>query len=81
MQSEELRTIIVRTGRELLRDGLVARTWGNISARVDETHFLITPSGLEYEGIAEEDLVQVDRTTMRFVPILMLSAMCQPPRI
>ncbi len=57
MQSEELRTIIVRTGRELLRDGLVARTWGNISARVDETHFLITPSGLDYEGIAEEDLV------------------------
>ncbi len=64
MQSEELRAVITQTGRELLRDGLVARTWGNISARVDETHFLITPSGLDYEGITEEDLVLMDRTTM-----------------
>ena len=42
MEEQELRNIVVATGPELLREGLVARTWGNISARVDDTHYLIT---------------------------------------
>ncbi len=53
---KELRKLVVETGRELLRDGLVARTWGNVSARVDKDHFLITPSGLSYLQTKEEDL-------------------------
>ncbi|MBO7353137.1 MAG: class II aldolase/adducin family protein, partial [Lachnospiraceae bacterium] len=48
MDERELRAHVVATGIELLRDALVARTWGNISARVDENRFLITPSGLDY---------------------------------
>ena len=46
MDEKELRAQVVATGIELLRDALVARTWGNISARVSEDKFLITPSGL-----------------------------------
>ena len=42
------RALICDTGRELLKTGLVARTWGNVSCRLDEKHFLITPSGLDY---------------------------------
>ncbi|MBR5636313.1 MAG: class II aldolase/adducin family protein [Pseudobutyrivibrio sp.] len=56
MNEMELRKQITATGRELLADGLVARTWGNVSAKVDEEHFLITPSGLDYLQTKEEDL-------------------------
>ncbi len=38
----ELRQQVVDTGLLLLEKKLVARTWGNVSARVDGTHFLIT---------------------------------------
>ncbi|MCQ2401811.1 MAG: class II aldolase/adducin family protein [Lachnospiraceae bacterium] len=48
---------LVETGRELLKRKLTARTWGNISERVDGTHFLITPSGLDYMKTSEEDIV------------------------
>ena len=56
MEEKELRRQICETGRELLRDGLVARTWGNVSARMDKEHFLITPSGLSYLQTTEADL-------------------------
>ncbi len=62
---EELRQQIVDTGLELLRTGLVARTWGNVSARVDDTHLLITPSGLDYTRTKPENLALynvVDKT-------------------
>lgn len=36
---------ILEAGRKLLEKGLVSRTWGNISARLSQTQFLITPSG------------------------------------
>ncbi|MBP5266441.1 MAG: class II aldolase/adducin family protein [Lachnospiraceae bacterium] len=56
MEEKELRQQITETGRRLLQDGLVARTWGNVSARVDAEHFLITPSGLDYMQTRDEDL-------------------------
>lgn len=44
---------------ELLRKGLIARTWGNISARLSDEEFLITPSGRAYEDLKPEELVTV----------------------
>ena len=38
MEEQELRNIVVATGPELLCEGLVARTWGNISARVNAAY-------------------------------------------
>ena len=38
---------------------LIARTWGNVSARVNSEEFLITPSGLAYELTKPEDLTIV----------------------
>ena len=66
MEELELRNIVVATGPELLREGLVARTWGNISARVDDTHYLITPSGMDYEKLTADDLVLCDRVRGTF---------------
>ena len=58
------RSLICNAGRQLLLDGLVARTWGNVSCRLDKTHFLITPSGLDYSRTREEDIVCMDLPTM-----------------
>lgn len=43
-------------GRKLLNTGLVARTWGNFSIRIDEETFMITPSGRTYEDLEPEDM-------------------------
>lgn len=54
---EEAAALVLRAGLELVEKGLIARTWGNISARISETEFLITPSGMAYERLTAEDLV------------------------
>jgi L-fuculose-phosphate aldolase len=53
----------VGAGRRLLAEGLVARTWGNVSVRAGAEHMLITPSGRAYEGMAPEDIVPVNLRT------------------
>lgn len=60
------RELICGTGRELLKAGLVARTWGNVSCRLDEKHFLITPSGLDYLKTTPEDIACVELKTMQW---------------
>ena len=60
MDNQALRTCICNTGRELLEDGLVARTWGNVSARADDAHYLVTPSGMDYGSITPEDIALCD---------------------
>ena len=47
MNNMDKRREIIDTGIGLLEEKLVARTWGNISARIDADNYLITPSGLE----------------------------------
>ena len=67
-KSEELSRIrqqIIEGGLRLVKEGLVARTWGNISIRVDETHMLITPSGRSYEDLTPEDIVLVNYHTSK----------------
>jgi L-fuculose-phosphate aldolase len=51
-----LRAEVVAAGREMLRLGLVSGTSGNVSAReAERVH--ITPAGLPYEEMEEEDVV------------------------
>ena len=58
MDERRIREQVAETGRLLLEKKLVARTWGNFSARLDETHFAITPSGLGYEHMSADDVVR-----------------------
>ncbi|MGI6698385.1 MAG: class II aldolase/adducin family protein [Clostridia bacterium] len=52
---------ILETGRKMLERGLVTATWGNISCRIEgEELIAITPSGMEYDKITEEDIVVLD---------------------
>jgi L-fuculose-phosphate aldolase len=61
-----LRAEIVAAGREMLRLGLVAGTSGNVSAR-DGDEVLITPTGLPYDEMEEDDVVAMalDGTVLR----------------
>ena len=56
----QVREQILRAAARLTGEGLIERTWGNISARLSETQFLITPSGLAYETLRPEQLVLVN---------------------
>jgi L-fuculose-phosphate aldolase len=60
-----IRQQIIDGGLRLLKEGLVARTWGNISIRVDENHMLITPSGRNYEDLTPGDIVLVNYHTSK----------------
>lgn len=56
---EEAKALIIKAGLELVEKKLIARTWGNISARLSDEEFLITPSGVPYDQINENNLVVV----------------------
>ena len=50
------RALVRETGLMLLETGLVARTWGNVSCHLDDTRYLISPSGLAYTRTTEADI-------------------------
>lgn len=56
----EARRLVIEAGHRLQAEGLIARTWGNISARISDTQFVITPSGLAYDTLREDQLVVVN---------------------
>lgn len=58
MYSEkEVRDLVIEAGYKLLDNKLITRTWGNISARISDEEFVITPSGKAYDNLKPEDLV------------------------
>ncbi len=65
VQKDQAKREIIEGGLRLLREGLVARTWGNISIRVDDTYMVITPSGRPYDTLTESDIVLVNYHTSR----------------
>ncbi len=60
MDAYEAKKLIVESGLKLVKEGLVSRTWGNISCRIDDNFFAITPSGRTYEEVTPEDVVIVN---------------------
>ena len=57
---KEARELVIEAGKRLLENGLIARTWGNVSARISDTQFVITPSGKPYDTLTPEELVIVN---------------------
>ena len=51
---------VLAAAKEMLRKGLVEGTAGNISARQEDGSIVITPSSVDYEEMALDDLVVVD---------------------
>ena len=62
MLIEKIRKEIGILGREIAAYGFNLGTWGNISTRINENSFAITPSGIAYELITAEDIAIVDLT-------------------
>ncbi len=56
----EAKEHIIEVSRYLREIGLLVRTWGNISCRVDEKSFLITPSGIKYDDLTPDMIVKVN---------------------
>ncbi|MDD4835010.1 MAG: class II aldolase/adducin family protein, partial [Lutispora sp.] len=57
----KLREEVVKTGVRILETGLVTLTWGNISVKDEDTGYIaITPSGMDYNTTAPDDIVVVD---------------------
>ncbi|WP_222913063.1 class II aldolase/adducin family protein [Natrinema sp. SYSU A 869] len=56
----ETRSDICEYGRGLLEDDLTTGTGGNLSARLDENHIAISPSGIPYEDIEPADVPVVN---------------------
>ncbi|MCR5206842.1 MAG: class II aldolase/adducin family protein, partial [Eubacterium sp.] len=38
---QEAKELVVKACKELIEKGLIARTWGNVSARISDTQFVI----------------------------------------
>lgn len=57
---------VIKAGLRLIEEGLVTRTWGNISIKADENHMLITPSGRKYEDLTTGDIVLVNIHTSEY---------------
>ncbi len=62
----EAKRIVVEAGKELVSTGLIARTWGNVSCKVNEKQFVITPSGRAYESLTEDDIVLVNMDDLSY---------------
>lgn len=59
MEAREAKEKVVQAGLKLVESGLIARTWGNVSCKVDAEHFAITPSGRDYLTLTTDEIVIV----------------------
>ena len=57
---------VIAAGKKLVATGLIARTWGNVSCRVNDKSFVITPSGKPYDGLTPDDIVEVEIDTLSY---------------
>ena len=58
---EELKEKVLKANLDLVKNGLVLFTWGNVSAIERRSGLVvIKPSGVEYDGMTAEDMVVVD---------------------
>ena len=69
MDNEKISDIkkqVIEAGLRLVDEGLVSRTWGNVSIRIDDTFMAVTPSGRKYEELEEKDIVVVNYRTNEY---------------
>jgi L-ribulose-5-phosphate 4-epimerase len=60
MLYEEARKALLKCVLRLYQKGLVQLNSGNVSVRVSDEHLVITPTGISYDDMSEEDLVIID---------------------
>ena len=61
----KLKNEVFKANIELVSNGLVIHTWGNVSGRDQDTGLIvIKPSGVDYKSMKAEDMVVIDREGM-----------------
>lgn len=61
---EELKEAVCEANLDLVNKGVVIYTWGNVSGISDDRKYMvIKPSGVDYDGMSQEDMVVVDIAT------------------
>lgn len=63
----EKKKLVIRAGNLLSEKGLVERTWGNVSIRIDGEHFAISPSGASYVDLKPEDIPIINLKDFTFL--------------
>jgi L-fuculose-phosphate aldolase len=66
MNKNTARNEVLLACAELVKLGLVSRTWGNISCRIDEKHFALTPSGISYDRLVPDMIVVVNADMLEY---------------
>ena len=57
---EDTKRQIIKAGMSLDRYGLIALSGGNVSVRMPSGEILVTPSGMIYEDLVEDDILVMD---------------------
>ena len=66
MEIQAAKELVIKAGKEVVASGLIARTWGNISCRIDDKQFVITPSGRAYEDLTPDEIVLVNMDDLSY---------------
>lgn len=66
MEPSKAKDTVIKAGKQLIENGLIVRTWGNVSCRISEKQFVITPSGLPYEKLTNDEIVVVNIEDLSF---------------
>ena len=66
MELSEAKKQVIKAGIELSQSGLIARTWGNVSCRTDDDHFVITASGRNYLTLTEDEVIEVNMSDCEY---------------
>ena len=62
----KLRKQIADTCLQLEEQGLLLRSWGSVSARLNEQEMIITPTGIAYKDLTPDKMVRVNVHTLSF---------------
>ncbi len=66
MTETDAKKSVIQAGIRLVGSGLIARTWGNVSCRINENRFAITPSGRDYLTLTPDDIVEVNISDLSY---------------
>jgi len=59
---EKLKNIVFKANLDLVSNGLVVHTWGNVSGKDFESGYIvIKPSGVGYDTMKPDDMVVIDQ--------------------
>jgi L-ribulose-5-phosphate 4-epimerase len=59
---DKLKLSVFKANLELVKEGLVVHTWGNVSGKDQESGLIvIKPSGVKYSSMKADDMVVIDR--------------------